>query len=418
MMRRKDTAEEAAFRAEIRAWLEAHAELRRSEGDESSLSNTSTGPRDHTPQAEALYFERCRRWQQQKFDAGWAGITWPEAYGGRGGSAAESLIFSQEEAAFDVTSGFLPSTIALVGPALMRHGNEAQRERYLRPLLRGDKVWCQLFSEPEAGSDLAALRTRAVLEGDTFVVNGQKLWTTNAQFCDFGILLVRTNPDVVKHAGITFLLVDMKAPGIEVRPLPTIKGDRHFNEVFFTDVRVPAQNVVGEIDAGWSVAKTTLANESVMIGSGRQSQGDIATLVRAARESGQWNDPLVRQQVAEVYIEERILGFLQDRLQDAILAARMPDVDGSVLKVLWAEGRSRKAYMGLGLQGPAGMLAGNDAVSNGYWQEQVLDRSMGTIGGGTVEVHRNGIGERVLGLPKEPRVDRDVPFRDLDSSGK
>jgi alkylation response protein AidB-like acyl-CoA dehydrogenase len=248
-VRRRDTPEEAAFRAEARAWLDANARRRDAEGE------GSPGPHDHGPDAEAAFFERCRAWQRRLFDGGWAGITWPTRYGGRGGSAAQALIFAEELAAFDATSGFLASTIDLVGPALLRHGSEEQRERYLRPLLRGDEVWCQLFSEPEAGSDLAALRTRAERQGDAFVVNGQKLWTTFAQYCDFGILLARTNPDAPKHRGISFLLVDMRTPGIEVRPLVTITGSRHFNEVFLTDVRVPASMLVGTVDEGWTVAR-------------------------------------------------------------------------------------------------------------------------------------------------------------------
>jgi acyl-CoA dehydrogenase len=409
-MRRPDTPEEASFRAEARAWLEAHAEPRRGEG------SSPRGPRDHGPEAEAAFFERCRAWQRTLFDGGFAGITWPRRHGGREGTPAQALIFAEELEAFDATSGFLASTIELVGPALLRHGSEAQRERHLRPLLRGDEVWCQLFSEPEAGSDLAALRTRAERRGDELVVNGQKLWTTCANFCDFGILLARTNPDVPKHRGISFLLVDMRTPGILVRPLVTITGSRHFNEVFFTDVRVPLQNVVGGIDGGWAVARTTLASESVMIGTSAQGP-DARSLVRSARELGRWGDPLVRQRVAAAYVEERLLGFLADRVRAAVLAGRAPDVDGSLLKVFWAESRARKHETGLWLLGPEALLAGEDAPQRGSWQTAVLDRGMGTIGGGTVEVHRNGMAERVLGLPREPRSDLELPFRELRATG-
>jgi acyl-CoA dehydrogenase len=409
-MRRRDTPEEAAFRAEARAWLEAHARRRTGDGD------WSRGPRDHDPAAEAAFFERCRAWQRALFDGGWAGITWPRRFGGRGGTPAQGVIFAEELAAFDATSGFLASTIDLVGATLLRHGSDAQRERWLRPLLRGDEVWCQLFSEPEAGSDLAALRTRAERRGDEFVVNGQKLWTTSAQHCDFGILLARTNPDVPKHRGITFLLVDMRTPGIEVRPLVTITGSRHFNEVFLTDVRVPVANVVGEVDAGWAVARTTLASESVMIGTSAQGP-DARSLLRRAREAGRWGDPLVRQRVAAAWVEERLLAAMADRVRAAVLAGRPPDVDGSVLKVFWAESRARKHATGLWLQGPEGLLAGGDAPDGGLWSTAVLDRGMGTIGGGTVEVHRNGMAERVLGLPRDPRGDRDLPFRDLRATG-
>ncbi len=407
LMRRADTPAEAAFREQARRWLAAHAEPRRPSG------NWSDGPQPHTPENERAYFERCRAWQRTLFDGGYAGITWPRRFGGRGGTPGEALIFGQEQARFDVTSGFLPASIALLGPALMRHGDDAQRERYLRPLLRGDEVWCQLFSEPDAGSDLAALRTRAERDGDGFAVNGQKLWTTSAQFSDRGFLLARTNFDAPKHVGISFLLVDMRAPGIEVRPLVTAKGDRHFNEVFFTNLRVRLEDVVGGIDRGWEVAKTTLANESVMIGTGRQRLGSVASLLREAQRSGRFADAALRQQLGAALVEERVLGFLQDRMQEAVLEGQRPDLDGSVLKVLWAESRARKAEIAIALQGAAGLLEGEDAPQGGFWQEQWLDRPMGTIGGGTLEVHRNGIGERALGLPREPRPDRDVPFREL-----
>ena len=405
-MRREDAPEERAFRAAARAWLAAHAAPRRGEDD------WSNGPREHTPEAEQEHFLRCRAWQRALFDGGWAWITWPRRWGGRGGSPAQALIFAEELEAFDATSGFLASTIDLVGPALLQHGNDAQRERHLRPLLRGDEVWCQLFSEPEAGSDLAALRTRAERRGDEFVVNGQKLWTTGAQHCDFGILLARTNPDVPKHRGISFLLVDMRTPGIEVRPLVTITGSRHFNEVFLVDAHVPVENVVGEVDGGWAVARTTLANESVMIGTSRHGP-DARSLAHRAREAGRWADPLVRQRVAAAWIEERLLGFLADRVRAAVLSGRAPDVDGSVLKVFWAESRARKHEVGLALEGPEQLLAGADAPEHGFWQTAVLDRGMGTIGGGTVEVHRNGIAERALGLPRDPRPDAALPFREL-----
>ena len=409
-MRRHDTPEQAGFRAEARAWLEANAERR------TGVGGWAMGTHEPTPEAEAAHFERCREWQHRLYDGGWAGITWPREFGGRGGSPAEAIIFDEEQAQFDATAGFLPSSISLLGPALMIHGNAGQRERFLRPLLRGDEVWCQLFSEPDAGSDLAALRCRAEREGDHFVVTGQKVWTTSAQFADWGFLLARTNPDVPKHSGITFLLVEMNDPGITVRPLPTLKGDRHFNEVFFDAVRVPVENVVGEIDGGWAVAKTTLMNESAMIGTSNAGAARAIDLMESARESGRWSEPLVRQRIAAAYVEERILELTQERLKQALLDGQMPDVDGSVLKILWAESRARKAETALWLQGAAGLLDKDDAPLDGFWQDQVLARYLGTVGGGTVEVHRNGIGERALGLPREPRTARDVPFRDLKTS--
>ncbi len=405
-MRREDTPEEAAFRAEARAWLEANA----------PAEGFARAGHAHTPEAEAAWFERCRAWQRTLFDGGWAAITLPENVGGRGGTPAQQLIFDEEQAAFDVTTGFLHSSLALIVPALLTYGSDEQKERFLRPTLRGDVTWCQLFSEPEAGSDLAALRCRAERDGDELVVNGQKLWTTSAQFCEWGFLLVRSDPEVPKHQGISFVLVDMKSPGIEVRPLPTITGGRHFNEVFFSDVRVPLENVVGGLGGGWAVARLVLAHESVSIGTSAARNDATLDLVRVAKARGSFEDPVVRQGLAASYIEERVLGWLGDRIRNAVLDGEHPDVDGSVVKVLWAESRARKGELAMQVLGPDAMLDGDDTEARGFWQNLLLDRYMGTIGGGTVEVHRNGIGERVLGLPREPRPDREVPFRELKTS--
>jgi acyl-CoA dehydrogenase len=410
-MRRVDTPDEAAFRAEARAWLEAHA--KRLDG----VDDWSRGPRDHGAEAEHRFFERTREWQRTLADGGWAAITWAPEHGGRGGTPAQALIFAEEASNFDVTNGFLNASISLIGPALIQFGSEAQRTRYLAPMLRGDEIWCQLFSEPEAGSDLAAVRTRAVLDGDEFVINGQKVWTTSAQYADFGFLVARTNPDVPKHAGISFLLVDLRQPGVEVRPLVTMVGDRHFNEVFFEDVRTPKDHVVNGIDKGWPVTTFVLAHEGASIGTLGSGNLSTAAIARAARESGRFDDPVVRQRIGETFVEERVLDLLQTRLRDAILDGRRPDVDGSVLKLLWSEGRHRKAETALWLQGADALLAGGDAPEGGAWQSSLLSRSSGTVGGGTSEVHRNGLGERALGLPREPRLDRDQPFKDLKVSG-
>ena len=275
----EESAEDATYRAEVRAWLEAHASLRRGEGD------WSNGPADHSPRAEREYFDRCRQWQQTRFDHGWAGITWPVSVGGRGGSVWEEIIFNQEMARFDVTSGFLAATIGMVGALLIAHGTDEQRSRHLRRLLRGDDAWCQLFSEPGAGSDLANLSARADRDGDVFVVNGQKVWNSNAHLCDWGILIARTNFDAPKHRGITFFIVDMRTPGIEPRPLRQITGHTHFTEVFLTDVRVPAANVVGSVDGGWGPTRTVLSSEATMIGSTTTS-GNASAVIALAREVG------------------------------------------------------------------------------------------------------------------------------------
>ena len=410
-MRIIDTPQEQAFRAEARAWLAANAQP--ITGTDADWSQA----RGHTPESEAAHLERAREWQRTLYNGGWAGITWPTEYGGRGLTPTHEMIFNQEQSAFDVTSGFFSTGIHLVGPPLLLHGSGDQRRHYLPRLLSGEDLWCQLFSEPDAGSDLANLRTRAERDGNEFIVNGQKLWTTGAQYADLGILLVRTNWDVPKHSGITCLISDVRDPGVEVRPLVTNTGGTHFNEVFFSNVRVGCDHVIGEVDRGWAVARTVLANESVMIGSSSYGTRDVDLLARLARRAGRANDPIVRQQLARVLVNEQILAGFRTRMESAVRAGRRPDIDGSVMKVFWAESRAFKDEIGLELLGDEALLDGSDAPENGHWQGAYLDFPMGTIGGGTSEVHRNGIGERVLGLPKEPREDRTQPFRDLKTTG-
>ena len=395
--------DDRAFRAEARAWLEANADLRRGEGD------WSNGPTDAGEAAELEYFERCRAWQRTRFDSGWAGIAWPTEFGGRGGTAWQSVIFGEEQSEFDVTSGFLASTIGMVGPVLMASGTDEQRTRFLRPLLRGDEAWCQLFSEPDAGSDLANLSTRAERDGDEFVVNGQKVWTSNAHRCDWAILLARTSPDAPKHRGITFLLLDLRTPGLDIRPLRQITGTAHFNEVFLSDVRIPASNVVGAVDRGWEPARRVLGHEAVVIGGAQTADGTDA-LVHLTQSLDRAGERLVRQRLARVYSQERVLDHMRNRVLQSVRHGGAPALDGSLLKVFWSEARAERAAVAVDVQGPAGALYGPEAPEGGRWQVHLLNRFWGTIGGGTSEVHRTMIGERALGLPPEPRVDRDLPW--------
>jgi alkylation response protein AidB-like acyl-CoA dehydrogenase len=426
-----DTPAEAAFRAEARGWLEANARPR--EGDWAHAAPTAV---DRA--AEAAYLERCRDWQRTLFDGGWAGVTWPEAFGGRGGTPMQNVIFRQEQANYAVTSGFIGAICDLAGPALLAHGSDEQRGRWMRPMLRGDEVWCQLFSEPAAGSDLAALRTRAVRDGDEWVVNGQKVWTSGAHHADHAILLARTDPDAPKHKGITFFVADMHDPGIDIRPLRQINGAAHFNEVFLTDVRVPHADVVGEVNAGWGVVRTTLASESATIGGGRAGLGDVADLVRLARATGTAGDPVVRQRLADLHVRAEVLRFLQYRVLTAISRGTRPGpaeaaapptaaagagaragdqrMLGSVLKLVFCDLGSRMADVGVALGGPAGALLAPDAPAEASWQHLFLRQFSFRIGGGTEQVHRNMIGEAALGLPREPQVDKDVPFRELVAS--
>jgi len=405
-----DTPTEAAFRAEVRAFLEAHARLKTGTDADWSRGGVASDPAD-----QQQYLARCLEWQSTLYDNGWAGIAWPRAFGGRGASPSESIIFNQEARRFDVTTGFIGASQQLVGPAIMRHGSDEQRDRYLGPLLRGDERWCQMFSEPGAGSDLAALATRAVRDGDEWVINGQKVWTSGAHHADYGALIARTDPDAPKHRGITFFVVDMRTPGIDIRPLVQATGLSHFNEVFLTDVRIPVGNVIGDVDGGWAVARTVLASESSMIGGAGQTS-TYEAVIELARASGRTGDQLVRQRLAEVYTRERILTFLQWRMQTAIMHKRGTPPDPSVLKNAFTGALSQRVELAVGLEGAAGMLAGDDAPQGGFWQMQLMGQFSSRIGGGTNEVHRNMIGERALGLPAEPRTDKDVPWRDLPRS--
>ena len=406
----EDTEAEAALRAEVRAFLEAHA--RPKTGTDADWSRGAVA---EDPVSQAEYLRRCREWQATLADHGWAGITWPREWGGRGGTPAESILFNQEASAFDVATGFVGAAQQLVGPALLRHGSPEQKRRWITPLLRGDELWCQLFSEPGAGSDLAALATRAVRDGDEWVVTGQKVWTSGAHHADFGILLARTDPEVPKHAGLTLFVVDMRSAGIEIRPLVQATGLSHFNEVFLDEVRIPADHVVGEVGGGWGVARTVLASEAGMIGGAGQTTTFPAVLA-LAEACGRSDDPVVRQELARVFTEQRILDFLRMRMQTAIMHRRGTPPDPSVLKNAFTRALRRRVELAVAIEGAGGMLAGGDAPQDGFWQMQVMGQFASRIGGGTEEVHRNMLGERALGLPAEPRDDKTRPWKDLRRS--
>ncbi len=389
----EDTPAEATFRAEARAWLESMATLR-SDGDGAWRTF-----RSKTIEDDAHHLEAARRWQRTCLDAGWAGIHWPVEYGGRGLSAHLAGIFSEEQAHYDVRANFFMIGVDMVGPTLMRHGTEAQRMQYLQPTLRGDISWCQLFSEPGAGSDLAALSTRAVRDGDSYVVNGQKVWTSSAHTADYGILLVRTDPDAPKHKGISYLVVDMRSPGIEIRPLRQIDGAIHFNEVFLDDVHVPVENLVGEENGGWAVAMTTLTAERTAIGGGGGTR--LADLLRLARTCGVTGDPLWRQRLARLHTTYEIQRWLSYRVRTAVSHGRQPGPESSVMKLINSHHVGVVGDVAVELQGAAGMLWSGDARDDGFWQDIFLFQWSSRIGGGTEQIQRNVIAERVLGMPRQ-----------------
>jgi alkylation response protein AidB-like acyl-CoA dehydrogenase len=348
----------------------------------------------------------AKRWQATLAEAGWAAIHWPSAYGGRDASGLESTVLFEELARYDVPDTLFSIGVAMIGPTIIAHGSDAQKDRYLQPMRRGEEIWCQLWSEPDAGSDLAALGTRAELDGDSFVLNGQKVWTSGAHYCDFGLGIFRTDPTVPKHRGISCLIVDLRTPGITIRPLRQITGEAHFNEVFFDDVRVPVANLVGDLPDGWRVARTTLMNERFATGSLGDSRSAFDALVEHAQATGRSRDPLVRQALARVFTLGRLFDLTNARVRTALAQGGIPGVEGSILKLAIAQLGTAVADLGVDVAGPAGMEADR-------WTEALVGSFAMHIGGGTDEVQRNIVGEMVLGLPREPDPSRELPYRDL-----
>ena len=407
-----DSPEEAAFRAEARAWLEANAPL-----GHPTRTSGMIGERDDPATIEA-----AKTWQARKADAGWACLTWPSEYGGRGATPIQAVIWGQEEARFRVPPNVFAIGIGMAGPTIMAHGTPEQKRRWLPKMARGEEIWCQLFSEPAAGSDLAGLRTRSVRDGDTWVVNGQKIWTSGAHYSDWGILVTRSDFDAPKHAGLTYFVVDMKSPGIEVRPIKQITGAANFNEVFLADVRVPDQNRLSEPGNGWAVAITTLMNERAAIGGGGIAGGgtvtDLLALARVARDD---HGPLmkssaVRERIADFYVKTKGLEYTSYRTLTALSRGQTPGPESSIGKLVAAKMRQDMAFFAMELQGLAGAAADREAAWDGAaWQQSYLWAPGIRIAGGTDEIMRNVIAERVLGLPPEPRVDKGLRFRDIPS---
>jgi alkylation response protein AidB-like acyl-CoA dehydrogenase len=401
-----DSPEEMDYRAQVRAFLDAHATRKTSSSLEDSYYAKAPSAGE-----ESDHVRLCKQWQRVLFDNGWAGIAWPKAYGGRGETARHQGIFNQEQARYEVQVGIFSVGIGMTGPTLIAHGTEEQKQRYLRPMLAGDEVWCQLFSEPGAGSDLGGLRTTAVRDGDEWIVNGQKVWNSGAHHADFGALIARTDSDVPKHRGITYFLVDMHSPGVDVRPLRQATGVAHFNEVFLTDVRIPHANVLGPVDGGWGVAQTMLMNERNMIGSGGMGIG-FGDYLRMARDLGVTDEPAIRQGLAACFVRTEVIKYLGARAQAAVRAGKQPGPETSVVKLNASLHSALNGDLGLQIQGAGGMLAGPDAYRRGMFQQLFVGQWGMRLGGGTEQIQRNVIGERVLGLPGEPRPDKTLPFKD------
>jgi acyl-CoA dehydrogenase len=392
------------FRAEARTWLEANVPPRSA---------------DHNPavlfaevEDEAVMLERARRAQALLCDGGWAGITWPPEHGGRGLTPAHQVAWLQEAAPYDLPVGVFGIGIDMIGPTLLAWGDADQQQRWLRPMLRGDEIWCQLFSEPNAGSDVAAIQTRARLDGDEWVVNGQKVWTSGAQYSRWGALLARTDPEAAKHDGLTYFIIDMDQPGVQVRPLRQMTGATSFNEVFLADARMPADHVVGAVGAGWSVALTTLMFERTSIGglaalagsSGNAALERLLDEIRRRTGASPLGDPVTRMRLVDVAIRTRVLEQQARRILGRLSRGEIPTAEGSVAKLMLSALMERVGNLGVDAPGTLGMLGGDDGVAQGQWTLAFLGYPGIRIAGGTDEIMRNIIGERVLGLPREPRA--------------
>ena len=388
----RDTSEEAAFRAELRDWFAA---------------NLPDGWTERGPSRGRLDEKVSREWSKRLSEAGYAGLTWPKEYGGAGAPYTHQAIFLEESARAETPDHIGVIGLGMAGPTIIAHGTDEQKSAHLGKILSGEEVWCQGFSEPGSGSDLASLKTRAVLDGDDYVVNGQKVWSSFAHIADYCILLVRTDKDAAKHQGITYLLVDMHSPGVEVRPLKQITGDPEFNEIFFSDVRVPRKNILGEENQGWKVAMTTLLHERGTLGFALTARLEVLVrkiieLAKEQRVNGHRaaDDPLIRDRIARQWVELQALKFTNYRALTSLVKTGVPGPEGSVAKLHWSESNQRLTKLALEIIGHASQLDEDDGVWEGYWQYQQLRSRGNTIEAGTSEILRNIIAERVLGLPR------------------
>ena len=407
-----DTPEEAAFRSEAGSWLEANAKLRRTGERSFNLADN---------RGESDLVKRAQEWQARKADAHWACITWPSQYGGRDATPIQNVTWNQEEARYAVPPSLFGIGQGMLGPTLMAHGTEAQKDRYLEPMLRGEEIWCQLFSEPSAGSDLAGLRTRAEQDETTgdWRIDGQKIWTSGAHYCKWGMIVTRSDPTAAKHAGITYFIVDMESPGIEIRPIKQINGATNFNEVFFTDVRIPDENRVGAVNDGWRGAITTLMNERASIGGGGGGGASYDDLLRLAERLSLEGAPAienssVRHRLADFYTRTKGLQYTGYRTLTALSRGETPGPQSSLSKLVGAAMRQEMAAFAIELQAQCGALHDPSfCEDNAAWQSAYLGAPGGRIAGGSDEVMRNIIAERVLGLPPEARVDKGLAFQDI-----
>jgi acyl-CoA dehydrogenase len=397
-----DTNEEAAFRKEVNDWLSANVPA------EEELAGLDQ-------------IGRAKFWQKKKFDAGWACLRWPEAFGGRDASVIEDVIWDQEEAKFSTPdTGMFGIGQGMCGPTMMAWSTEEQNKRHMPPLASGEEVWCQLFSEPAGGSDLAALRTRAERDGDDWIINGQKIWTSGAHYSDYAIIVLRTDPTVPKHQGLSYFFLSMKASGIEVKPIKQISGASNFNEVYFTDVRVSDAQRLGAVGQGWQVALTTLMNERASIGSGSGLGFDAVFSLAQQVNLGDKpaiDDDGVRRKLADWYVQEAGLKYTGYRTLSALSRGDIPGPENSIGKLVGAPKRQDMASFAIDLLEASGVIADAEfsKLANKFQEEYMTSPGL-RIAGGTDEVMANIIAERVLGMPQDVRVDKGIPFNEVPTS--
>jgi alkylation response protein AidB-like acyl-CoA dehydrogenase len=376
----RDTPEEAQFRSELRAWIDAN------------LPEDKRGSRGGAQRFDDPFM---RGWSRKLYEAGYAGLTWPREFGGAGAPYSFQAIFYEEMAAAQAPPHIGVIGLGMAGPTIIAHGSDEQKARYLQPLLAAEEIWCQGFSEPDAGSDLAAARTRAERKGDVYVVNGQKVWSSFAHIADFCILVTQSDPEAPRYRNLTYLIVDMHAPGVEVRPLRQITGEAEFNEIFFNDVEVPVGNRLGEEGEGWNVAMTTLLHERGTLGFALTATLDagVTRLLDTAREHLNGGDRL-REAVAREWIELQALRYTNYRALGTYQRTGIPGPEGSGVKLRWSEANQRMTKLSRDIRGVEGIR------DDGWWQHQQLRSRGNTIEAGTSEVLRNIVAERVLGLPR------------------
>jgi alkylation response protein AidB-like acyl-CoA dehydrogenase len=406
----EDTPAEATFRKQVQDWIAANKDGLTGESHESRADSIAS----------------AKAWQAKKYAAGYVGITWPKAVGGQGGTAMQQIIFNQEEGKVGAPTGIYAIGLGMCIPTVFSHGLTPDiSARYVPPAMKGEEIWCQLFSEPASGSDLAGARTRAEKDGDEWVINGQKVWTSGAQFSDYGIVVCRTDPSLPKHKGLTMFIVNMKDPGVEVRPIKQMSGGSEFNEVFFTDVRIHDSHRLGAVNDGWKVSLTTLMHERLAVGGKPANAPGVQEMIELAKsidleEGNALEQSHVRQQIAEAYIADRGIALTRMRTISALSSGRAPGPESSISKIVIANTMQDMGAFAADLAEGAGLMMGADSAELPHlsrFQMSYIGAAGLRIAGGTDEILRNIIAERVLGLPGDIRPDKDIPFSEATRLG-